>query len=218
MASVPSECSDLANRLKRGDAQALAELFSQHRERLWRMVSFRMDRRLAGRVDPDDVLQEAYLAAVQRLVHYASGAPASPFAWLRTVVLQTMVDVHRRHKGAQMRDVGREVAVSGYAYPQATSASLALQLAGQMTSPSQAAARAETLAAVEQAIGSMDPLDQEVLALRHFEELTNGEVAEVLGIQPKAASIRYVRAVRRLKEILSQTPGFSEGTDDAGRR
>jgi RNA polymerase sigma-70 factor (ECF subfamily) len=211
VSETAGEPQDLLERLKRGDEDALARLFSQHRDRLWRMVSFRMDRRLLGRVDPDDVLQEAYLAAAQRLRHYGADSSPSPFVWLRMIAMQTLTDVYRHHLGAQMRDADREVALHGRDNPPTTSASLAALLVGRFTSPSQAAARAETLDQVERAIAAMEPLDQEVLALRHFEELTNSEVAEVLGIQQKAASIRYVRAIRRLKTVLSELPGFFEG-------
>jgi RNA polymerase sigma-70 factor, ECF subfamily len=205
------ETDGLADRLKHGDREALAELFSQHRERLWRMVNFRMDRRLYGRVDPDDVLQEAYLAAAGRLEHYSNDSTISPIVWVRMVLMQTLTDVHRHHLGAQMRDADREVAIHGWHNSQTTSFSLAAILMGRLTSPSQVAVRAETLDKVERAIAEMDAIDQEVLALRHFEELGNSEVAEVLGIQQKAASIRYVRALKRLKAILSQIPGVIEG-------
>lgn len=208
MSDTPDAHEDLGSRLESGDEQALAELFSLHRERLWRTVNFRLDRRLYGRIDPDDVLQEAYLAAAQRIEHYDAETYTSPFLWLRAIVNQTLIDVHRRHVGAQMRDAGREVRIHNPAYTQTTATSLAIQLAGSKTSPSKAAVRAETLSQIEQAIGGMDPIDQEILALRHFEELSNSEVAAALGIQQKAASIRYVRAVRRLKEILAEIPGF----------
>ena len=211
MVDPVEEADGLADRLKRGDREALGMLFSQHRERLWRMVNFRMDRRLLGRIDPDDVLQEAYLAAAQRLSHYSDETSLSPFVWLRMVLMQTMIDIHRHHLGVQMRDAGKEVGRIACQYPQTTSVSLAAQLAGQFTSPSQAAVRKEMLYQVEQAVAAMDPLDQEVLALRHFEELTNSEIAEVLGIQQKAASIRYVRAIKRLKTVLSQMSGLAEG-------
>jgi len=207
------QTDDLASRLKCGDREALAALFSQHWARLWRMVNFRMDRRLLGRVDADDVLQEAYLAAADRLQHYRDESSSSPFIWLRLVVLQTLTDVHRHHLGAQMRDPDREIDLLSCRYPVSTTAALAAQLVGNVTSPSQAAARAETFDQVEQVIAAMDPLDREVLALRHFEELGNGEVAEVLGIQPKTASIRYIRAVKRLRAILTQMPGLIEGDD-----
>lgn len=213
MTDQHEESHDLVEQLKGGDKEALAAVFSQHRDRLWRTVNFRMDPRLAARIDADDVLQEAYLAAAQRLEHYVADR-SSPFIWLRMIVMQTLTDVHRHHLGTQMRDAGREVAAAGCRYPQTTTASLAAQLVGHLTSPSQAAARAETLHKVEQAVAAMDPLDQEVLALRHFEELGNGEVAEVLGIQHKAASIRYVRALRRLRNVLSVIPGFFEGDHD----
>ncbi len=209
MADTAQDPDELVVRLTSGDGEALAALFSRHRDRLWRLVNFRMDRRLAGRVDPDDVLQDAYLAAAQRLRHYG-GDSMTPFVWLRLIVVQTLTDVHRRHLGAQMRDAQREAPAHGGHNPQSTSASLAALLLGRFTSPSQAAARAEMVDQVERAIAAMEPLDQEVLALRHFEELTNSEVADVLGIQQKAASIRYVRAVRRLKDVLSRLPGFSE--------
>ena len=208
MAEVPAEGDNLEGRLRSGDEAALAELFARSRERLWRIVDFRLESRMRGRLDPDDVLQEAYLAAAQRLKHFRDAASMTPFVWLRAVTLQTLIDLHRHHVGAQRRNVKREVPIQGWRYPQATSASLAIHLVGDVTSPSGAASRAEAVEAVERAIEGMDPVDREVLALRHFEELTNTEVAETLGIQQKAASIRYVRALKRLKQILAETPGL----------
>ncbi len=197
---------DLERRLRGGDTQALAELFARDRERLWRVIEFRLAEPLRGRLGPDDVLQESFLAASQRLKHYAESPATSPFMWLRMIVNQTLIDLHRQHLGAQKRDAAREVSVDAAPYVQATSASVAIQLVGVFTSPSGAAARADMLSLVQAAIEQMDAIDREVLALRHFEELTNSEVAEALGIEQKAASIRYVRALRRLKEILAQVP------------
>jgi len=215
MTESSSDHHDFDRRLEKGDEQALAALFALHRERLWRTVNFRLDHRLRGRVDPDDVLQEGYLAAAQRIGHYKDLDSRSPFLWLRMIVNQTMIDVHRLHLGAQMRDANREVAIQGPHYSQTTCTSLAIQLVGSLTSPSRAAVRGEMVEQVEQAISEMDPIDQEVLALRHFEELTNSEVAEELCIEQKAASIRYIRAIKRLKEIMSHLPGFlSEDRDD----
>jgi RNA polymerase sigma-70 factor (ECF subfamily) len=205
-----NEPEELVSRLRHGDREALAAVFSRHRERLWRMVHFRMDRRMLGRVDPDDVLQEAYLTLAARIDDFGKCTSLGPLVWLRTMVMQTLTDLYRHHLGAQMRDAGREVVLGGCCYPQTTSVSLAVQFAASLTSPSQAAVRAELFDQAQRAIAELDPLDQEVLALRHFEELGNREVAEVLGIQEKAASIRYVRALKRLKAVLAQVPGVSE--------
>jgi RNA polymerase sigma-70 factor (ECF subfamily) len=182
-------------RLRAGDRQALAELFAGHRERLRRMVALRLDPRLNGRLSPSDVLQEAYIDALMRLEHYLAKPGQSFYGWLRLIVGQRLVDVHREHLGAGKRDAGREL-------PPASSPCLAAQLAGQLTSPSGAAARNEELARLQEALDRLEPLDREVLALRHFEELSNAETAEVLGIERAAASKRYVRALARLKEAL----------------
>jgi RNA polymerase sigma-70 factor, ECF subfamily len=210
MADSAHESAELLSRLKGGDAQALATLFSQHRSRLLRMVEFRLDARLRGRVEAEDVLQEAYLDAAKRMQHFADDNSRSFFIWLRMVVMQTLIDIHRRHLGAQMRDAGREMGMPGPPCSQATSFSLAASLLGRFTSPTFAARRAEMAEQLLAALEAMDPLDREVLALRHFEELTNSEVAEELKIEQKAASIRYVRALRRLKDLLGGIPGFAE--------
>ena len=203
-----ADIADLLARVRAGDQPALAELFACHRDKLRRMVQLRLDHRLAGRVSPSDVLQEAYIDALKRIDHYFEKPDQPFFGWLRLVVGQRLADVHREHL-AQKRDVGHEVPIHRGG-PGADSACLAACLLGGGTSPSHAAARTESFARLEEALDRMDALDREVLALRHFEELNNTDTAEILGIQPAAASKRYVRALARLKQILETIPGFGE--------
>src|SRR5215467_1152540 len=199
---------DLLRRAKAGDAAALGALFAHYRDRLRKMVRLRLDRRVCGRLDPSDVLQEAYLDVERRFPEYAA-APTVPFyVWLRALTGQRLIDLHRHHLGAKIRDARQEVSLYRGALPQASSASLAQQLLAGLTSPTQAAVRAEMQLRLQEALNSMDALDREVVVLRHFEELNNVETAAVLGIEPSAASKRYLRAIRRLKALLDQIPGF----------
>jgi RNA polymerase sigma-70 factor (ECF subfamily) len=168
-----------------------------------------MDSRLSGRVDPDDVLQEAYLEVARRIQDYLDQPAVPLFVWLRQITWQILVDTHRRHLVAKARNVNAEVNRMPSA-PGLTSVSLAARLVGGLTSPSQAMLREERLVQVRAALEEMDDIDREVLALRHFEQLTNNEVAEVLGIQKAAASNRYVRALARLKQILDRVMGDSQ--------
>lgn len=201
-----AEIVGLVARLQGGDQSALAELFDRHRDKLRRMVELRLDARLAGRVSASDVLQEAYIDAVKRVEHYFSKDGQSFFGWLRLVVGQRIADVHREHLAGK-RDAGRDIGMNRGATTDSTC--LAARLLGPGSSPSQAAQRQEVFAQLESALEQMDPLDREVLALRHFEELSNTDTAEALRIQPAAASKRYVRALARLKEILEGIPGFA---------
>ena len=205
-----SQSVELLRRAAAGDPEAVNELFSLYRDRLRVMVRLRLNRRLQGRVDPSDVLQEAYLEICKHFADYAR-APTLPFfLWLRHITGQKLIAAHRQHLGAQMRDADREVSLYRGALPEASSASLAAQLLGRFTSVSQAAMRAELQIRVQEALNSMDPLDREVLALRHFEILSNAETAAVLGIKKSAASNRYIRALERLKEMLAGLPDFAE--------
>jgi RNA polymerase sigma-70 factor, ECF subfamily len=203
--------NDLIQRAVAGDESALAALFDGYRDRLRRMIRLRLDRRLSGRVDSSDVLQEAYLDVRKRIAEYAHDPAAMPFhLWLRLIAGQRLTDVHRYHLGSQMRDAGQEVSLHRGPFPRANSVSLAAQLLGKLTSASKAAIRAEHKLIVQDTLNSMDPIDREVLALRHFEHLSNDETAQVLGLTKSAASNRYIRALKRLKEILSSIPGLKE--------
>jgi RNA polymerase sigma-70 factor (ECF subfamily) len=209
--------TELIRRATQGDGEALAELFALHRGRLRQMVCLRLDRRLQGRVDPSDVLQDAFVDLAAKLPEYAQRATIPFSLWLRMVVGERLLRVHRHHLGAAMRDAGREISIHQGSIPGASSASLAAQLLGQITSASRAALRAEMQVLVQETINGMDPIDREVIALRHFEELTNDEVATVLGLTKAAASKRYVRATLRLKAALGDTPGFVDLSRDGGR-
>ncbi len=207
---MPSDSPDLGpllTRLRKGDQDALARLFDQFRPQLRRMVDLRLDPRLSPRVAPSDVLQEAYVDALTRFEHFFDREGMSFYVWLRLVVNQSLVDMHRRHLGARMRDAAKEANV-GWAH--ATSVSLARHLVAQMDTPSQVMRQDEALSQVQSALESLEPLDREILTLRHFEEMTNNEVAELLGLQKAAASNRYVRALGRLREVLAKVPGFFE--------
>ena len=191
-----------------GDETALTQLFSRYRKRLKQMVRLRLNRQLQGRIDDSDIVQEAYLEATQRLPDYLANRPLPFFLWLRHVTGEKLIDAHRRHLGARMRDVAQEVSLHRGPMPAASTGSLAAQLLGQLTSPSQAAIKAETRLRVQEVLNGMDPLDREILALRHFEQLTNAEVAATLEMNESTASSRYLCALKRLKDELSQYPGF----------
>src|SRR4051794_34194255 len=207
-----ADADALLTRALAEDEPAFAALFDAQRERLRRLVRLRLDRRFSGRVDSDDVLQDAYLEARRRLPDYARDSQAMPLhLWLRLVTGQKPTDLHRHHLGARARDAGMEVSLHRGAFPQASSESLAAQLLGRMTSASRAAIRAEHKLILQEALNGMDAIDREVLTLRHFEHLSNDETALVLGLSRTAASNRYIRALRRLKEILSSIPGMNEG-------
>jgi RNA polymerase sigma-70 factor (ECF subfamily) len=207
----PGDLAELLARAAAGDEKALNELFSRYRKRLKQMVRLRLNRRLQGRVDDSDVLQEAYLEAARRLPEYLADRPLPFFLWLRHLTGEKLIDVHRRHLGAKMRDAAQEVSLHRGPMPAASSASLAAQLLGRLTSPSQAAVKAETRLRVQEVLNRMDALDREVLALRHFEQLSNAEVAETLGLNESTASSRYLRALKRLKDELCDLPGLFHG-------
>jgi RNA polymerase sigma-70 factor (ECF subfamily) len=205
---VSNDSEELLLRAAAGEQAALAALWERRRARLRRMVSLRLDRRLQGRVDPSDILQEAYLDLAARLPDYARERPMPADLWLRLVAGQRLMQIHRQHLGAAMRDAGREVSLYRGALPQASSASLAARLLGKFTTASHAAVRAERQLQLQEVLNGLDPMDREILALRHFEQLSNGEAAQVLGLSKTAANNRYIRAFGRLRDLLGRVPGF----------
>lgn len=207
MTSDPSE-SALLERTVAGDQAAMAELFDRHRQRLKRMVKLRLDRRLQGRVDASDVLQEAFIDLAKQLPQYAKDPQVPVFLWMRLVTGQKLTQIHRQHLGAAMRNADLEVSIYRKALPQASTVYLASQLLGRFTSVSQKVIRSELQIKVQETLNSMDPMDREILTLRHFEELTNTEAAQELGINEAAASKRYIRALKRLKDTMANIPGL----------
>jgi len=213
--SEEPETAHLLDLASGGDAAAAGILLDRHRDRLTRMVRLRLDRRVRGRVGVSDVIQEVHLEASQRLDEYLRSPKVPFYVWLRFIAAQRVLILHRRHIRAQGRAVGREEALEGVAGAAATSVSLAAELIGRETSPTRAAARAEMRERLAEALEAMEPIDREVLALRHFEELSNVDAARVLGLESDAASKRYVRALRRLKGILA---GLGLRDEAGGRR
>jgi RNA polymerase sigma-70 factor (ECF subfamily) len=210
MADDSSETIRLLRQEARGDPERFGALLERYRPRLRRMVALRIDPRLHGRIDPSDVIQETYLEASARLAEYLHKPTMPFFLWLRFLAGQKLVTLHRHHLGRQMRAAGREVALYRGRLPEASSAALAAQLLGHETRPSEAAIRAELKIRLQEALNSMDPLDREILAMRHFEQLSLAEAAQVLGLTESGACRRHLRALKRLKEILSSLPGGLE--------
>jgi RNA polymerase sigma-70 factor (ECF subfamily) len=208
---TPGDTTDPIDRLRGGDRRALAELFDEHRDRLRRMVELRIDARLRARLDASDVLQEAFLDVARDLDAYLADPKLPPLLWLRLHVGRRLTTLHRQHLGTKMREAGLEIALYHGALPEASSAALASMLLGRYTSPTKAAQRAERLLRVQEALNSLDPMDREVLALRHFEQLGHAEAAQVLGITQEAEAKRYFRALKRLKGVLATIPGGLEG-------
>lgn len=217
MQSSPSPSSsendvELVNRAVAGDQKALGHLFTSYRPRLSRIAMFRLDPRLNGRIDIDDILQETFIAAQQRLKHILRDAPDSIFLWLRMILGQTLIDLHRRHLGAQARSAARDRSLDAGWDSNSTSASIHFELLGSITSPSEAMAKQEAAERLDAALQTLNDMDREILALRHFEELSNREAARLLDISEPAASLRYTRALGRLKQVMDAFPGAFPGS------
>jgi RNA polymerase sigma-70 factor (ECF subfamily) len=176
------------------------------------MVELRLDPRIGARLDASDVIQDAFLDVDRDLDAYLADPKLPALLWLRLHVGRRLATLHRKHLGTRMRDAGQEIALFQGALPQASSAALASMLLGQHTSPTQAAVRAERILRLQEALNSLDPIDREVLALRHFEQLSRAEAALVLGITQDAGAKRYFRALKRLKDVLATMPGGSEAS------
>lgn len=200
----PTDVPELVALAAEGDTRAQDRLFDRYRDRLKKMVRMRLNPRLQGRVDDSDVLQDTYVEAARRLPDYLKGPRAPFFLWLRQITSQRLIDVHRRHLGARARDAGLEISLHRGRLPLASSVSLAAQLLGRLTSPSEAAVRAETRLALQEALNRMDELDREILSLRLYEDMSNQEAAQELGVEEKMASKRYVRALQRLQKLLAE--------------
>lgn len=201
---VPIENQEL-DALRSGRDREFARMFEENRARLRRIAAFRLDYRLRGRVSESDIVQDTYVRAASHLEQYLERPDFPLFVWLRLELQQRLAEVHRQHLEAGKRDVRREKNLGGGAGQ--TSIALAAQLVGQMTSASRMVERNELMQTLEKALDEINEIDREVIALRHFEELTNIETARILGIDPQAASKRYLRALKRMREIFQRIAG-----------
>jgi RNA polymerase sigma-70 factor (ECF subfamily) len=191
-----SETEQLLERVAQGDERALEQLLAEHRPYLRRLIELRMEDDLHARLDPSDVVQETQLVAIRRIDDFLARRPTSFRLWLRSKALEKLIEL-RRHHQAKRRSVKRDVALSSVS-------SFAVAKHLRFSRPSSVVQRQELTEAAHQALESMSEMDREVLILRHGEALSNAEVAEVLNIEPDAASKRYGRAVRKLCERLHE--------------
>lgn len=207
--TMPDETGVLETRILQGDdPSALDAALRHYQDRLERIVDFRLDPQLRARIDAGDVLQDAFLEASQRIEDFRKLRGEMPFfLWLRYLTLQKLNQLRRRHLGTQARAAGQELGVYNPVAGEETSAVLAARLVGDLTSPSRAAIREENRRIVGAALAELSAMDREILALRHFEQLSNIEAARLLGLSESATSNRYFRALRRLKQILDRSAG-----------
>jgi RNA polymerase sigma-70 factor (ECF subfamily) len=195
------DTDELVESAGRGDASARQQLLARHRQRLRQMVALRMDRRLAARVDPSDVVQEALAEAAGRLSDYLRRRPVPFYPWLRQLAWEKLIEQHRRHVHAKRRSVTREDARS-LDLPDESVLVLAGRLLARGSSPSQHALREEVRERVRAALLQLNARDREVVILRHLEHLTVREIAAVLGISEGAVKVRQLRALERFQTLL----------------
>jgi RNA polymerase sigma-70 factor (ECF subfamily) len=193
----------LLEKAEQGDADAVDRLLSRHRTAVRRMIQLRMDPALGRRVDASDIVQEVMIDAHRRLKKYLKN-PSMPFhLWLRQMAKDRLIDAHRRHRKAARRSLDRELPLEIRLPNYESTRSLALELCDRERTPAAAATWRELKRRFEQAIGQLEPQDQEIMLMRHFEQLSNSEVAQALELSPQAASMRYLRALRSLRELLA---------------
>ncbi|HUY34585.1 MAG TPA: sigma-70 family RNA polymerase sigma factor [Pirellulales bacterium] len=201
-----SQTQELLAQARLGDVAAVNGLLDRHRDALRRMVALRMDRGLRQRVDASDIVQDTLIEANRRLQEYLAD-PRMPFhLWLRHIARDRLIDAHRRHRVAARRSVDREQPLVARGHLDQSTMDLAAQLRDRELTPAAAATRNEMERRFQAAIEQLDERDREVILLRHFEQLSNQETAAVLGLTEPAAGMRYLRAMRRLRAMLNETP------------
>ena len=196
-------------RAKDGDERSQYELFSRYRQRLRVMIRLRLNPRIRRRVDESDVIQEVYLDVARRFQEYSDQPRLSFYLWLRHITGLKLLEVHRRHMATENRDLRREIGFN-HGAPDANSHSIVAQLLGNATSPSLVVRKDELKSKLNEALDSMDPIDREVLVLRHFEQLSTSETAALLNMSKAGAGSRYLRALKRLRKTLTGIAGFEE--------
>ena len=202
---------ELLARAKAGDAAAVADLLARHRDALRRAVALRLDPALARRVDASDIVQDVLLEANQRLQEYLR-QPTLPFhLWLRHLARDRLIDAHRFHRKAQRRSLDREQPTAPPAWAGDSSVQLLAQLLDPERTPATQAVQQELERRLHRAVAALDEADREVILMRHYEGLGNQEVAAALGLSEAAASMRYLRALRRLRAELVGDEGERGG-------
>ena len=187
---------------RRGDADAVGQLLQRHRESVRRLIDLRLDRAVRQRLDASDIVQEVLIEASRRLDDYLAD-PKMPFhLWLRAMAKDHVIDAHRRHRVAARRSVDREQPLVARPGLDESTLDLAARLAGHEMTPATAATWQELNRRFHAACEELDEQDREIIFMRHFEQLSNGEVATALDLSPQAASMRYLRAMRRLRSKL----------------
>ena len=202
-----AETRDLLDRVAGDDPSAEGRLWARHREPLRRMIGLRLDRAVGRRVDASDVVQEVMLKASGRLADYLKD-PALPFhLWLRQIARDHVIDAHRKHRVAGVRSVDREAPMA-VPFADRSSIDLAARLRDPSPTPAAQALRRELERRFQEAIGGLDEDDREIILLRHFEHLSNVEAARSLGLSEPAAGMRHLRALRKLRAILGESPSI----------
>ena len=204
MASSSDDTDGLIERARGGDPLPKAEMLAEHRDRLRRLVASRLDRRLAARIDPSDVIQEALADASRRLSDYLQNPPLPFLPWLYQFALERLAKLHRHHLHASKRSVVRERSRSGW-FLQESCRDADQHLVASGTSPSGRAIRDEQCERVRAAMARLSEGDRKLLAMRHFEALSIVQIASVLGISEGAAKVRHMRALRRVQAFLEDS-------------
>ena len=202
-----SRTNRLLHRVSSQDGKAFEDLFGLHRERLRKMIRLRLDRRLRDRFTSSAVLEAVYRDACQRVADYLANPRQPIFLWLRQLTGEYIQALHRQYLGVRVLDGGQEFSIYRGALPEVKSVSLAAQLIGNRA-VNQSAVRADLLLRLQDALNGLAPYDREILGMCHFEALRDAEVAAILGIDKTTAALHYVKALKRLKEILKSVPGF----------
>ena len=199
----------LLNGAKEGNSEALNSLIDRHRQAVRRLIDMRLDHAVARRVDASDVVQDVMFEASRRMEDYLQD-PKMPFhIWLRQLAKDRVIDMHRRHRAAQRRSVDREHHVSSLGRDDESVIDLAALLKDTELTPAAATVRKEMEQRFLEALNELNEDDRELIMMRHFEHLGSGEAAAALGLSAPAAGMRYLRAIRRLREFL----GVSEAPD-----